>query len=191
MKQLKYFTLALSLGLGFITQAQASTVSLAADGQWNEFNVDDFSSASQGVEWIDMNDSNSPNFGSALTYQFTVSSGFKALLSVVDAGSAGDRFEVFNNGQSIGLTSTTTKSTDLSNNFDSNLTNANFSNAFFTLSEGTYNITGALFSTFQTFNSTNGAVKLEVTAVPLPDTFALFFGSLSLLTFFARRRHRT
>ncbi len=188
MKQLKYFTLALSLGLGLIAQAQATTVSLAADGQWNEFNVDDMSSTSQGVEWIDMNDSNSPNFGSVLTYQFTVATGFKALLSVVDAGQAGDHFKIFNNGQSLGLTSDSSTNTDYSNNFDSNLTNTNFSSGVFALTDGTYNITGILLSTFQPFNATNGAVKLEVTAVPLPDTFGLFLGSLSLFALARRRR---
>ena len=181
-----FFSFALSLG--FIAQAQATTISLSADNTWNEFNVDDFASTSGGVEWIDANDSNSPSYGSALTYQFTVAHGFTGLLSVVDAGNAGDRFKVYNNGQSIGLTSNISTSSDYSNNFNNNLVNTNFSNGIFLLSEGTYNITGALFSTSQAFNSTNGALKLEVTAVPVPAAFVLMFSSLSFLGFIGRRR---
>lgn len=188
MKLFKHLTLALTLSLAFAAQTQAGTVALVANGEWNEFNVNDEFSNTQGVEWIDFNDSNSPSFGSALTYQFTIANGFKGLLSVVDAGVAGDSFEIFNNGQSIGFTSNTTNSIEYSNDFESNLTNANFSSNFFTLAEGTYNISGALFSTLQSFNETNGALKLDVTPVPLPGTFGLLAGGISLLAFMRRRR---
>jgi hypothetical protein len=181
----------LILSLVLVSKAQASTINLVADGEWNEFNVDDFSSISQGVEWIDLNNSNSPNFGSPLSYQFTISNGFKGLLSVVDAGFAGDRFEILNNGQGIGLTSASNNSTDYSNNFAANLNNVNFSNGLFELTEGTYNISGALFSTLQPFNATNGALKLEVTTVPLPGSYGLFLGGLSLLTFVRRRQAKS
>lgn len=186
----KQFIAALTLGLGVIAQTQASTITLNANGQWNEFNVDDFSSASQGVEWIDLINSNTSDFGSALTYQFTIASGFTGMLSVVDASHAGDRFEIFNNNQSLGLTSETANSSAYSNDFASNLTNVNFSSAFFTLGEGNYNISGALFSTLQPFNATNGALKLEVTAVPLPSTLGLMLTSVGLLAFMRRRRGR-
>jgi len=188
MKLLKHLTLALTLGVVFASQAQASTVALVANGDWNEFNVNDEFSTTQGVEWIDFNDSNSPDFGSALTYQFTIASGFKGLLSVVDAGVAGDSFQIFNNGQSVGFTSNTNNTIEYSNDFNSNLTNANFSSGVFALNEGSYNISGALFSTLQPFNATNGALKLEVTSVPLPGTFGLLAGGLSLLAFLRRRR---
>ncbi|MES2821985.1 MAG: VPLPA-CTERM sorting domain-containing protein [Pseudomonadota bacterium] len=187
MGRFTQFIAVLTLSLGVIAQVHASTVALDANGQWNEFNVDDFSSASQGVEWIDVTDSNTSEFGSALTYQFTIANGFTGLLSVVDASFAGDRFEIFNNNQSLGLTSDTANNSAYSNNFASNLTNVNFSSAFFTLGEGTYNISGALFSTLQPFNATNGAIKLEVTAVPLPSTFGLMLTSVGLLAFMRRR----
>lgn len=188
MNACKYFALAITLGLGLVAQAQASTISLSADNQWNEFSVDDFSSISTGVEWIDTSNSNSLNFGTANTYQFTVASGYKGFLSVVDAGFAGDRFQVFNNGQSLGLTSLTSNSIDYSNNFDSNLLDANFSSTVFELAAGTYSITGELASTLQPFNATNGALKLEVAAVPLPGALGLFLGGMSLLALVRRRR---
>jgi hypothetical protein len=183
----KLFT-TLALGLLLISKVQATTIDLVADGQWNEFNVDDLSSLSQGVEWIDLADSNSPTFGSALNYRFTINSGFKGLLSVVDAGFAGDRFEIFNNGQTLGLTSTTSNMTDFSNDFNGNFSNPNFSSGVFEFIEGEHDITGALFSSLQPFNATNGALKLEVTAVPLPGAYGLFLCSISLLAFIRRRR---
>jgi hypothetical protein len=187
MKLFRNTTLIFILGLSFVTQAQANTITLTANGQWNEFNVDDFSSASQGVEWINLSDSNSATFGSALTYQFTIAHGFEGFINVVDAGFAGDRFEIFNNSQSIGITSDTTSSSDYSNNFADNLNNLHFSKATFSLNEGTYNITGTLFSTLQPFNATNGAIKLDVTPVPLPGTLGLLSCSLFILTVMRRR----
>jgi hypothetical protein len=188
MKLFKNTTLIFILGLSFIAQAQANTITLAANGQWNEFNVDDFSSASQGVEWIDLSDSNSATFGSALTYQFTIAHGFEGFLNVVDAGFAGDRFEIFNNGQSLGVTDNTTNSNDYSNNFADNLNNLHFSKGVFSFNEGTYNITGNLFSTLQPFNATNGALKLDVTPVPLPGTLGLLLCGLFIRAFAHRRR---
>lgn len=180
--------LAFVLGLALTAQAHASTISLTGNGQWHEFNVDDFSSASQGVEWIDLSDSNSASFGSALTYQFTIAHGFEGFLNIVDAGFAGDRFEIFNNGQSLGVTTDTTNSNDYSNNFANNLNNLGFSKGTFAFNEGTYNITGSLFSTLQPFNATNGALKLDVTPVPLPGTFSLLLCGMLILVFTNRRR---
>ena len=187
MNLLRNSVLLLTLGLGLTTHAHAGIIYLSADGEWSEFSVDDFSSVSQGVEWIDTTDSNSPEFGSTLTYQFTIATGFKGHLSVVDAGFAGDRFEIFNNGLSIGITSETSSDIDYSNNFESNLASTDFSKHIFTLTEGTYNITGGLFSTLQPFNATNGALKLDVTPVPVSGTLGLLFIGLSIITL-ARRR---
>jgi hypothetical protein len=189
-QHVKKLSLSAVFCIAFAVQAQAGTISLIANGEWNEFNVDDFSATSQGLEWVDLNDSNSPNFGSALNYQFTINNGFKGFLSVVDAGLAGDQFQVFNNGQSIGLTSSTTNMSDYSNNFSDNLANVNFSSGVFLLTEGTYNITGALFSSLQPFNATNGALKLDITPVPLPGAYGLFLGGISFLAFMRRRNTR-
>lgn len=169
-------------------QANASTISLSASGQWTEFAIDSWSAKTGGVEWIDLNDSNSPDFGSASIYHFTIDSGFRGLLNIVDGGFAGDRFQIFNNGQALALTSDTTNSSDYSNDFSLNLDNPNFSQGLFTLSPGTYNLTGELFSTLQPFTATNGALKLDVTAVPVPNSFGLLLCGVSLMAYLQRRR---
>jgi hypothetical protein len=98
MSHLKNFTLVFAFCFAFIAPAQATTIALNGNGQWHEFNVDDFLSATQGVEWVDINDNNAISFGSALAFEFSIANGFKGLFSVVDAGFAGDRFTVFNQG---------------------------------------------------------------------------------------------
>lgn len=190
MISLKHTLLALALGFGVTAQAHATNISLIADGQWNEFNVSDLDAISGGNEWIDFNNSLDPNFGTALTYQFTVATGYEAKLTVVDGGLAGDIFNVKSNGASLGNTSTTSIiGSAFSNNFDANLADSNYSSGVYTLNAGTYNITGSLFSTTQGFNSTNGALKLETFALAVPEesTFAMLLAGLGLMAF-ARRR---
>lgn len=187
MKLNNIIALAFTLGLGLTAQANATEFNITADGQWHEFNVDDFSAISGGTEWIDFLDSNSPNFGSQLSFTFTIDSGHQGKLTVVDGGFAGDRFQVFSSGQSIGFTSTTSNSTDYSVDFATNLANSNFSSCIFTLAAGTYTITGKLFETLQPFNATNGALKLETAAVPVSGAFGLFASAIALL---ASRRRR-
>ena len=161
---------ALVLSLGLMANAQATTVTLNPGDTWNEFTIDDFSSMTSGTEWIDATDSNSPDFGSPLHFMFTVPQGFTGILSIVDGGFAGDRFEVFNHGASLGVTSNSTNSADFSNDFADNWNNINFSSAVFTLASGSYDITGNLLSTLQDFNATNGALKFQaVGSAPLPE----------------------
>lgn len=178
----------LTLAMGVVFQAQATTVALNADGIWNEFNVDDFSAISAGTEWIDYVDSTSPDFGTPLQYTFTIASGYEGKLSVVDAGFAGDTFSVYANSTLLGITSSTTNSTDLSNDFDANFANSNFSSGAFTLTAGSYTVTGNLFSTNQAFNATNGALKLEVMLVPEADTYAMLLAGFGLMSVVRRRK---
>ncbi|RZA09194.1 MAG: hypothetical protein EOO68_01095 [Moraxellaceae bacterium] len=187
MSRHKYLMLIALLCGGTAANTYASTVALPTH-EWVEFNVDDASADSQGAEWIDLTDSNTEAFGTPSIYQFTISEGYKGVLQVIDGGLSGDRFEIFNNGQSLGFTSETVNADDYSNDFDSNLTNNHFSRGLFDLSAGTYNISGNLFSTLQPFNATNGAIKLEVSTVPLPNSIGLLFCGLSLFAVLRRRR---
>ena len=192
MISFKHTLLAVALGLGITAQAHATNISLIADGQWNEFNVNDNSDTgtgalSNGVEWVDLTYTNSPDFGTPLSFQFTIQNGFVGYLTVVDSGIAGEIFDVKNNGVSIGQTSSVGVGSDYVQNFDANLADNTFSSGVFTLSAGTYNITGSLFNPAASYNLTNGALKLEVAAVPEESTFAMLLAGLGLMAV-ARRR---
>lgn len=184
MKYLQKFTAALAFSLSLVATAQATGINLNPGDTWNEFTVDDLSSASSGTEWIMADDSNSPDFGSPLHFTFTVPQGFIGLLSVVDSGFAGDRFEIFNHGSSLGVTSSTNNSSDFSVDFSESWNNPNFSRAYFNLMSGSYDITGRLFSSLQNFTATNGALKFEAvgeTKMPEPSAMVLLFVGLGLI----------
>lgn len=192
MISFKHTLLAVALGFGITAQAHATNISLIADGQWNEFNVNDNSDTgtgalSNGVEWVDLTYTNSPDFGTPLSFKFTIQNGFVGYLTVVDSGIAGEIFDVKNNGVSIGQTSSVGVGSDYVQNFDANLADNSFSRGVFTLSAGTYNITGSLFNPAASYNLTNGALKLEVAAVPEESTFAMLLAGLGLMAV-ARRR---
>jgi hypothetical protein len=189
---------AAAAALALAAPAHATTVNLAADGQWNAFDVSDLDAASGGTEWIDNNDSLSPDFGSALQFAFTVAAGTQATLTVVDGGFAGDRFTVTNHGTALGSTSVVPAQAygagipDVGTDFDAALANAAFSHANFTLGAGSYLIGGTLLQsvTFDgsPLNATVGAVKLSVSAVPEASTTLLMLAGLLGIGFFARNR---
>jgi hypothetical protein len=177
--------------------SQATTVNLAADGQWNAFTVDALSSLSGGVEWIDGNDSNAQGFGSALNYSFTIAAGQQGLLTVVDANFAGDTFQVFNQGVLLGTTSAVPQTSydtalDLGDDHDAALLSPAFSHRTFALGAGTYSISGALAQSVlldgQDLNATGGALKLSVSAVPEPGTGILLLSALGVIGLVATRR---
>lgn len=186
MKLFKQVVMPLAVSLGMALQAQATDIQLAPSDTWHEFAIDDYAAQSWGVEWINTIDSNSPDFGSPLHYLFDIPTGFTGFLNVIDAGFAGDRFEVFNHGISLGQTTTTWNNSDYSNDFSANWNNAHFSRGVFILNSGSYDITGKLFDSLQTFNATNGALMLQVvgeTKVPEPDATLLLclgFGLIAL-----------
>jgi len=172
-------------------------VALAADGQWNSFNVSDIDSQTFGVEWIDNNDSLSPDFGSRLEFSFTIGAGFTGKLSVVDAGFAGDTFSVTNFGLALGSTSnvpaqTVDSAVDIGVDFDAALAHPSFSQGVFTLAAGDYRISGMLAQSVSfdgvALNSTIGGLNLLVTAVPEASTWGLMGAGLGLLAFVSRRR---
>jgi hypothetical protein len=178
--------------------SHATTVNLAADGQWNVFNVNDLDARSFGVEWIDNNDSLSPDFGTPLDFAFTIGSGFVGTLSVVDAGFAGDTFQVTNFGALLGDTSAVplqdaATAPDLGLDFDAAWAHAAFSHGQFKLGAGSYRISGALGQSVTSFgqpiNATVGALSLRIApAVPEPSTWAFCLAGLCAVAFVARRR---
>lgn len=180
------------LATTFVAPASATDISLAPDAKWREFTVDSQLAPSFGTGWIDYTD------GSALTFSFTVGVGQVGVLSVVDAGFAGDTFRITNNGTAFGQTSSVPAGTTAGSvvgDFDSAFADASFSRASFTLAAGSYRIGGRLDQSVNdngmALNSTNGAVRLSlVSAVPEPSGHALLLAGLMAVGVVVHRRTR-
>ncbi|MEO8152725.1 MAG: PEPxxWA-CTERM sorting domain-containing protein [Rhizobacter sp.] len=165
--------------------AHATTTALSNPGQWYEFDVADGLSQSQGTEWIDLD-------GAPLSFTFTIAAPVQ--LRVVDAGYAGDTFNISLNGASYttsavapGVYPNAPGLTD----FDAAWADASFSRGTWLLSApGTYTLTGSLAQSVTDangpLNATLGAVMLA--PVPEPTTWALLIAGLAVLGFAARRR---
>ncbi|MGC4062373.1 MAG: PEP-CTERM sorting domain-containing protein [Aquabacterium sp.] len=177
--------------------AQATTVSLNADGQWQAFGVDSFASLSGGKEWIDNANTNDAGYGSPLSFTFTIAEGFQGTLTIVDANMAGDTFKVFNNGGLLGETSNVAvqqygSAPDVGDDYDAAMASSHFSRGVFTLGSGTYGISGELSQSLmvggEPLNATGGGVKLSVSAVPEPSSAALMLAALGVTFLVSRRR---
>jgi len=169
--------------------AHATNVALAADGAWNEFNVDSALAAGGGTGWIDEDYASDD---SALNFKFTIAQGMHGTFTVVDAGFAGDTFSITNFGNMIGATSGVaagSSSGPLEFDFDAAFANPAYSHGVFTLGAGTYSISGSLLQSVDgDLDATNGAVRLSVSAVPEPTSSALMMGGFAALALLARRR---
>ncbi len=195
MSSPKSILLAALAGLSVV--AQATTVPLAANGQWQAFGVDSFSAVSGGTAWIDNVDTNASGYGSPLDFSFTVAAGFVGQLTVVDASLAGDMFKVFNHGSLLGATASVpiqqyASAPDVGYDYDAALLNNAFSRGVFTLGAGSYRISGALTQSLMLdgdpLNATAGAVKLSVSAVPEPSPQALVLAAMAVIGLLSRRR---
>jgi len=190
----KKFFLTASLASVFSMPVGASTLALPADSQWYSFDVDSSYAVSGGSEWIDAQSSPGySNDGSALHFTFNLLTG--ASLTIVDGGFAGDQFQVFDNGNSLGYTSApiNTYPTSVGSNFDAALADPNYSSAVFYLTAGLHDITGLLSLSATVngdpiVNATIGALSLTPTAVPIPGALALFLAGSGLMGFISRRR---
>jgi hypothetical protein len=182
IQMIKKSIIAVALLSALCSQAEASI--LVADGTWNAFDVNDLTAVSGGLEWIDLN-------GDALSFDFTLTE--SAYLKVVDGGFAGDRFNVYDNGNLLSETSvaSNTYPNSVVLDFDSAFADSNYSQGVFFLGAGNHSITGlltqsALMNGATPFNATVGAVSL--TAVPLPAAAWLYLTGTALMGFVSRRR---
>jgi len=170
--------------------AHATTVAIAGDGSWNEFTVDNVRAPAFGTGWIDAAD------GSALDFTFTIGAGQHGMLTVVDAGFAGDTFTITSNGSILGSTAAVPAGDvdgPLEFDFGAALANPSYSHGTFMLGAGTYSIGGSLLQSVldvdgTPLDATNGALRLSVSAVAEPADAALMFAGLAALGLFARRR---
>jgi hypothetical protein len=186
------------LSLAALSSAQATNVTVLAGSGWKEFTVVDpaYSLGNTDFSWLDFNDY------SNISFSFTVAAGQIGLFTVVDAGFAGDRFTinmtgVDANGVAFSATGTTGAAVntypDGVFDYDAALADARFSKGQISFNPGTYTITGslafsALDDTGAPLNSTLGAVRLDIAAVPEASTLAMLMAGLGVVGLLARRR---
>ena len=169
--------------------AHATSVALAADGGWNEFDIDSMLSSDGGNGWIDEAYAGDD---SALSFTFTIAAGSTGTLTIVDTGFAGDTFTITNGGAVLGTTSSVPAGTSAGAtvlDYDDALANPAYSNGVFTLGAGTYSIGGALLQSVDgDLDATSGGVRLTVSSIPEPTNAALMFAGLAAVAALARRR---
>ena len=186
--------------------ARAADVALTTDatkrqsyGAWQRFDVDDQHSRSGGVEWLDVMDPDG-SFYKPVTFTFTIAEGSIGSLTVVDAGFAGDTYQITNFGNVIGATSAVAGATypdvvDVGDDFLQALNTPSFSQVVFTFAPGDYRISGRLLQSVldadsTPLNYTFGAVSLEIAPVPVPEpaTSAMLLAGLGCTGLLRRRR---
>ncbi len=140
------------VAMGFAASvAQAGPI--AVDGGWTPFT---FGAAGSGLT------------GEPFTFTATTA----VTLTVTDAFLSGDRFEIFNFGSSLGLTSVPTSSGDqINDNYDAAAADPRWSSGVFSLAAGTYSITGLAVDS--PFGSGGAALRVDTAAVPAPASLAL------------------
>lgn len=152
----------------------AQAVAINTDGTWNEFDFD-----APGSALYDLN-----TLETSFTFTLTQSS----LLSVIDAGFSGDRFEIHANGSLLGLTSAPiTQGASEEPIFDiaTLLGDNRFSKGSWNLAAGSYTITGLAAESVG-----GGLGYMSITAVPEPKSYAMLLAGLGLMGTIARRRNR-
>jgi hypothetical protein len=188
----KTMAFALAIAAAILSQTVlAETVTLQPNGQWSAFDVDTSASNSGGPEWI------APG-GDQLAFQLTLPK--PATLDVVDGGFSGDVFKLYdNNGATLlGQTSSAANNSypaSVGLNFDAAFANPNYSKGSFLLGAGTHTVTGllwvsALDNTGQPIYASVGAVRLNLPAVPEPETAWLLLTG-GLVTFARLRKAKS
>ena len=181
--------IAAALALAAISPVQAAA--LPSDGTWAGFAVD----ANLGpfsFGWVDDFNNNAP-----LSFSITIAAGHVGTLTVVDTGFSGDRFNVYNGAALLGSTGAavnadSSESANAIVDYDAALAKTDFSRGTFTLGAGSHVISGVMFASttdaFGPLNATIGGIKLTVSPVPEPATYATLLIGLGLLLGTLRRR---
>jgi hypothetical protein len=158
----------------------SATVALYKGAVWTEFRFDE--SFSEGA-WVE------PNDGLGIL-TFTIFLTKAATLQVTDAFLAGDRFEVFSNKVSLGLTSNPTSTGDDTDaDYDLALSDDRWSSGNWTLAAGNHRITG--FVQDMPLLRGRGALRVvDIPAVPLSGSMPLMLGAGAALGALSLRRRK-
>jgi|GEM_PF-1785308 len=149
--------LAACLCLGMPATVQ-SAVSLTVDGGWHEFYFQE-----RGSSWD-------------REFSFTLLK--PGILTVTDAFLAGDRFEVFSNGDSLGLTSEPTGIYGfISDDYDLGANDPRWSTGIWNLTAGSYLISGLVF--LSPYNTGQAALRVDTAPVPVPAAAWLLGSALA------------
>lgn len=169
-------TIVASLLAAAALTAQADTITNVTDGTWNQFFFGD-----NGSTWLDDYAFNTPG-----KLSFSIELSGPAILKITDAGLTGDIFQIFDNGNALGFTSTanTANTGDIGVDYDAAFASSDWSHGQWALSAGTHLITGIATTSF--YGAGDGAI--QIASVPEPSSFALALCGLGLIGLMARRR---
>jgi hypothetical protein len=175
---LKSMALATTLVAATLAGAErASAIALTLDGPWESFSF-----SGDGSVWSD-------------NFTFTVAPGESAFFQVTDAFLSGDRFEFFENGVSLGLTSApATLGDQIGADPDGAFADPRWSSGQAQFFEGSYTITGIAVNS--PFGSGGAFARLVSTdpggppiggVVPLPAAGWRLLGGIGCLAFVRKR----
>lgn len=121
------------------------------------------------------------------TYSFSLTG--HAVLKIVDGFTSGDRFEVFVNGISRGLTSMTTTGDRVGSRWDDAYADADFTKRSFHFGPGTYIISILVAQRSpETAGLHNASVRLDTSPVPVPAAGLLLLSAIGAAAAARRRK---
>lgn len=168
---MKHFSLkALAVVATMMSAGSASAVTLNIDSGWDRFGFGAVGTSA------------SPTFTFTLT-------GY-GLLSIVDGFLSGDRFEVFVNSVSQGLTSLPVQgTTTVGQNYDAAIADSNYSNWSRRLGPGSYLVSLMVKQRSGTDTRIHlGGIRLDTAPVPVPAAGLMLLTALGMGAFVKRRQ---
>lgn len=178
---------AVALGAASLFAAHGAQAAAITVGTWYEFGFGGVGSAlTSGTGTVALT-SPTTTYAPDPAWTFTIGA-TGGQLFVTDAFQSGDRFELFNSGSSIGLTSAPTLGSSCGSVLNCALVDSNFSKAFFALAPGSYSITGT--AVLSPFGSGAGAFRVVENPRKVPEPISLALVGIGILAGYGFTRKR-